>query len=303
MIKFITITNDFGEQIKVTLNDIEPSTGLFITKIEGLGPVKADIKMTDLAAQDGSIHNLSKANTRNIVITFQFIANSIEDARQITYKYFPLKRKVTFHIETDNRIAEVQGYVESNEPDIFSDKAETAQISIVCESAWFNDASPDGIQILPFSDIVSLFEFEFSDDNSPSIEFSSIELKRENKLVYKGEADTGVVMVIYAYGPFTNPTIYNNVTREKLVLDTSKIAKVVGSGVQAGDEIWISSVKNDKYIKYVREGRSYNILNSLDKDAAWFTVHPGENIFSYTAESGELNMVFEIKAQVLFQGV
>lgn len=302
MIKYIAVTNDFGEQLKVTLSDIEPSSGLFITEIEGLGPVKADIKMTDLAAQDGSKYNSSKANKRNIVVHFRFVTENIEEARQLTYTYFPLKRKVTFYIETDSRMAETEGYVESNEPEIFSE-AETAAISIVCESSWFNDASPDGIQILPFSDLVNLFEFEFSDDNSPSIIFSAIELKRENVINYRGEAETGVVMDIYAGGPFTNPTIYNNITREKMTINTTKVASIVGSEIVSGDIIQISTVKNDKYIKLIRAGKEYNILNALDKDATWFTIHPGDNIFSYTAETGELNMQFEMRAQVLYQGV
>ncbi len=302
MIKYIAVTNDFGEQLIVNLNDVEPESGLFITEIEGLGPVKADVKMTDLAAQDGSKYNLSKANKRNIVIHFRFITANVEEARQLTYTYFPLKRKVTFFIETDNRVAEVDGYVESNEPDIFSE-VESAVISIVCESAWFNDASPNGTQIIPFSDLVNLFEFEFSDDDSPSIIFSSVETKRENVVTYKGEAETGVVMIIHASGAFTNPTIYNNVTREKMVINTTKVASITGSAIAAGDEIRISTVKSDKYIRLIRGGRSYNILNALDKDATWFTIHPGDNVFSYTAASGELNMSFEIQAQILYQGV
>ena len=305
MIKLITITNPNGEELTINLDDIEPESGLFITGIEGLGPVKADINMTELAAKDGSKYNSSRANGRNIVMKVRFIyASSIEEVRLLTYKYFPLKKRIKFHIETENRIAEVDGYIESNEPDIFS-LEESATISIMCESAWFKDASEDGIQIIDFSDIVPLFEFEFEDDDeeSPTIEFSSLEIKRENVVTYNGDTDNGFIMRMFIEGPVTNPSIYNIETLESIKIDTTKVAAIVGSAVKGGDEIRINSIQNEKSVTLIREGRTYNILNTLDVNAAWFVLHPGDNLFGYTADSGELNIVFRIESQILLQGV
>lgn len=305
MIKLITITNPNGEELTINLDDIEPVSGLFITEIEGLGPVKADINMTELAAKDGSKYNSSRANGRNIVMKVRFIyASSIEEVRLLSYKYFPLKKRIKFHIETDNRIAEVEGYIESNEPDIFSPE-ESASISIVCESAWFKDASENGIQVIDFSDIVSLFEFEFEDDDegSPTIEFSSLEIRRENVINYNGDTDNGFIMRMFIGGSVTNPSIYNIETLESIKIDTAKVATIVGSAVKAGDEIRINSIQNEKSVTLIREGRSYNILNALDINAAWFVLHPGDNLFGYTADSGELNIIFRIESQILLQGV
>lgn len=305
MIKSVTITNPNGEELTINLDDIEPESGLFITEIEGLGPVKADINMTTLAAKDGSKYNSSRANGRNIVMHVRFIyASSVEDVRLLSYKYFPLKKKITFHIETDNRIAEVDGYIESNEPDIFSPET-SAEISIICESAWFKDASDTGIQIIDFSDIVSLFEFEFEDDDegSPTLEFSSIELRRENVITYRGDTDTGFIMRLFITGAVTNPKIYNIETLEQIKINSAKVAAVVGSAIQSGDEIRINSIQNQKSIVLIRAGRSYNILNALDVNASWLTLHAGDNILSYTADSGELNMMFRIESQILLQGV
>lgn len=302
MINSVTITNKNGEILTINLKDVEPESGLFISEIKGLGPVKASINMTDLATMDGAKYNSARAEKRNIVLSVIYLCDDAETARLLTYKYFPLKQPIKFQIETTNRFAEVTGYIESNEPDIFEEQA-NAQISIVCDNAYFKDASPGGIQILPFSDIVSLFEFEFADDSSPSIEFSAIEIKRENVLTYLGETETGVIISMYAMGPFTNPVVYNNKTLEFFKIDTTKVASIVGSAIQVGDEIRISTVMNDKYIKFIREGRTYNILNALDKDSDWFTLEPGDNIFSYTAATGELNIQFEISAQILFTGV
>lgn len=162
MINSVTITNKNGEILTINLKDVEPESGLFISEIKGLGPVKASINMTDLATMDGAKYNSARAEKRNIVLSVIYLCDDAETARLLTYKYFPLKQPIKFQIETTNRFAEVTGYIESNEPDIFEEQA-NAQISIVCDNAYFKDASPGGIQILPFSDIVSLFEFEFAD--------------------------------------------------------------------------------------------------------------------------------------------
>ena len=81
MIKSITVTNHTGDSIKVELTRPEFS-GFAITNIEGLGPVKADINMTDISTYDGGLYNSSRLGIRNIVFNIIFInyyGESIED--------------------------------------------------------------------------------------------------------------------------------------------------------------------------------------------------------------------------------
>ena len=70
-----------------------------------------------------------------------------------------------------------------------------------------------------------------------------------------------------------------------------------------GDNIVISTFSGQKYVKLIRNGIEYNILNSVDKNVDWLTLHPGLNKFSYTADSGELNIRFKVEGPVLYQGV
>ena len=81
---------------------------------------------------DGSIFASARATERNIVLTLILLPiPSIESVRQKTYSFFPIKKAVTLLVETDNRLVETTGYVESNEPNIFSQQ-ESTQISIIC---------------------------------------------------------------------------------------------------------------------------------------------------------------------------
>ena len=143
MIRAVTVTNYLGESKRFELAFPEKS-GFAVQSISGFGPSKADINTTEISTNDGSLYNSARVNSRNIVMSLKLMFNpQIEDTRHDSYKYFPIKKKVTLLIETDNRICETYGYVESNEPDIFSSD-ETTQISIVCPDPYFYSAGPDG---------------------------------------------------------------------------------------------------------------------------------------------------------------
>ena len=371
MIKSVIVTNYLGESIEFELRAPE-KTGLYVKSIEGLGPGRANINTTDIATNDGSIFNSARSEQRNIVLTLGMmevpgITNTIEDARQLTYKYFPKKKPLEFYILTDNRELSIYGYTESNEPDIFSDK-ETTQISIICPDPLFYSAGEDGTHITTFNGID--FEFEFAFENNsvglpitvipgiaadkqeivsqlpiedqdptkfyfvpivgrlnwfteyvwlqyaeewyelgenfyfqPTIEMGSIENLKERSIWYDGDAETGVVIQIHAIGAAEHITIYNTGTRESMILDTDKLEALTGYGIVAGDEITISTIKGNKYIMLLRNGVEYNILNIMDKNADWFQLAKGDNIFTYVATYGASNLQFRILNQVAFEGI
>jgi len=307
MIKYFTVTNYLGDSIKLELGRPEKS-GFLIKSVSGLGPSKANINTTEVSTNDGSLFNSARLNQRNIVFEFIFVetinGESIEDVRQKSYKYFPLKKNLDLLIETDNRIAKITGYVESNEPNIFSYQ-EGTQISIICPDPYFYSAGPDGNNTTVFYGVESVFEFPFSNESltDPLITFGNIHLKTENVITYKGDTEIGVTIHIHAIGEAENITIYNTGTREIMKIDTTKLESLTGSGIIEGDDIIIKTQKGEKSITLIREGQSINILNCLDKGTDWFTLAKGDNIFAFTAESGTTNLQFWIENKVIYEGV
>jgi len=305
MIKSFTVTNYLGDSIKLELRRPEKS-GFLIKSVSGLGPSKANINTTEVSTNDGSLFNSARLNQRNIVFEFIFVetinGESIEDVRQKSYKYFPLKKNVDLLIETDNRIVKTTGYVESNEPNIFSSQ-EGTQISIICPDPYFYSAGPNNTTV--FYGVEPVFEFPFSNESltDPLITFGNIHLKTENVITYKGDAEIGVTIHIHAIGEAKNITIYNTGTREVMRIDTTKLESITGSGIIAGDDIIIKTQKGEKNITLIREGKSFNILNCLDKRTDWFTLAKGNNIFAFTAESGITNLQFWIENKVIYEGV
>lgn len=304
MIKTITVTNYLGDSIKLDLARPEDS-GFLVTSITGLGAGKATINTVEIATNDGSLYNSARVSSRNIVISLRYLwKDTIEDVRQLSYKYFPLKRKVKLLIETDNRSAEIEGYVESNEPDIFS-KEESADISIICGFPFFYSAENGGIQTTIFSGIEPLFEFPFSNESLTDflLEMGEIRNRRDNIIIYNGDVETGLTITIHAIGSASNIAIYNINTRDVLRINTDKMASLTGSAVVKSDDIIICTERGNKSATLLRGGKKINILNCIERDVTWFQLAKGENIFAYTAETGSSNLQFKIENKVVYEGV
>ena len=304
MIKSVTITNHLDESIKLDLFNPEES-GFIIKNIEGLGPVKANINFKELATNDGAIDNSARLSSRNIVMSLQFIESpTIEETRLKSYKYFPIKRNIKFLIETDSRICETIGRVETNVPTIFSN-AEGCQISILCSNPYFYSAGENGTNQTIFYGTEPLFEFPFSNESLTEdlIEFGSIENRTEGTIYYDGDAEIGITIQIHAVGEAEGLVIYNTKTREIMRINDDKLKSLMGSGIQAGDEITITTSRGEKGIYMLRNGVTTNILNSLEKPIKWFQLSKGDNTFAYTASAGLTNLQFRIENKVIYEGV
>ncbi len=366
MIKQVKINNGFDESMLLKLRDpivrsdgeeVVKEDGILITEIEGLGPVKADIKINESATSHGGRFNSARANTRDIIFHFRFLdinGLTIEDSRLVIYRFFPLTEKVTIYIWTENRYVKTEGYVESIEPEIFSNESGNvgAAVTVKCPSAWFISAGITKKDEYQFSNLFDKFEFEFTDEPTPSLIFTEIAPGKEQVINYPGDIVTGMVISIKGNGDnrfgaaryvaiiststsvnpswegwyeringqyaltedteydsskqyyekqirWRMPTIYNNVTREKMAINTNMIEYdlnpatpvppdpewgdpvIEACTIGGDDEIRISTVTGNKYIKFIRNGKEYNVLNALPLDTDWLTLHPGRNVFSY----------------------
>lgn len=308
MIKSLTVTNRLGESLTMQLQYPSNSGNYAISSIRGLDPVKADINTTEMATRDGALYNSSRMSSRNIVLNLIFVNDmlygSIEDMRQNLYKFFPVKQNVTITVEADNRIGQVTGYVESVEVDIFS-AMEGAQISIICPDPYFYSAGANGINVVVFYGSEPAFQFPFSNESLTEklIMFGYLRQDSERTITYNGDDEVGILIYIHALGEAENITIYNLETRESMEIDTSVIATLTGSGIVAGDDLVISTIRGSKSITLKRGGYSYNILNAIGKNTDWFQLTQGDNIFAFVAESGLSNLEFEIAYQIVYEGM
>ena len=253
MIKSIEVINYLGDPPLVLELGAPEKEGLYIKSIEGIGPGKASINTTNLASGDGGIYNSARSEIRNVTMTIGFLEGpdasgvyrSIEDARQKTYKYFPRKRFVRLIFHTDNRDLYTDGYVESNEPDIFS-KDETTAISIICPDP--NMYNSEGSNIINFSAIRDEFEFPFENASLSEdlIEFGSIEPLTNKILTYEGEVETGITLYVHPHSGLHGFQFSNYQTGETIAIDDVRLSNIIHDTIRSGDSIEICTTRGQK---------------------------------------------------------
>lgn len=301
MIQSITITEPKGNKLELKLTNPSAS-GLIVESITGLGPPKATINTTELATIDGSMYASSRCQTRNIVIKLRMWgAPTIEAARQKTYAFFPIKKQIRLDIKTDNREAYIIGYVESNEPDIFSSE-ESVQISILCPDPYFYEV---GGQTKVYSNVLPLFEFPFSNESLDArlLEFSEIIDDPRAYIVYDGDVDTGMILDIQVTDPCGDVTIYNVETNESIKIFDSKIQSITGSALKNKDDVVISTIKGDRSAYLIRDGVRRNIIAAISRDSDWFQLEHGSNYFTYTTGVEDADISIGITYRNAYGGI
>lgn len=301
MINSFTVTNQLGESLEVILREPEKS-GLYVESIEGLGPVKASINTTDLASADGALFNSARLSTRNIVITLGMLFDpTVEDSRQKAYRFFPVKSKVTLRFNTDRRTVTTVGYVESNDPNIFS-KDETTQISIICPDPFFYAVTRS---LASFYDAAPMFEFPFENDSLTEAKLIFGEIRQDARVIvnYQGDVDVGMLIRIHATGTATGIVIYNVRTGGKIEINTDKLKSITGAAFKAGEDILISTVRGKKYVRLLRNGEYTNIIGVIGKNTDWLQLSPGDNLFAYSAKTGQNDLMIDFTYYNAYGGI
>jgi phage-related protein len=259
-----------------------------IDYITGLTPVAANVNLSESATMDGAYFNSARINTRNIVISL-YIEGNIPSNRIFLYQAFPTKQKLTVHFSNENREISINGYVESVDIDLFSQR-QIALISILCPMPYFSSGAENEVN---FSSTEDMLEFPF-DIAVEGIPFSEKSLNATEVIIYNGDAPTGCIAELSFTGAVVNPSLYNETTDQQIKLNFT---------AQTGDEIKINTLSGQKTITLLRAGVESNIINTITRNSSWFSLIHGDNVFFCTADSLSENMSCRITFFDLFEGV
>jgi predicted phage tail component-like protein len=302
MLKRVYVTNDTGDSLEISLKSPEKS-GFLITDISGLGPVKATINTSDISSRDGVFFNSARKSSRNIVFTFKLIATesgkSIENVRFDSYTYFPVKKNIQLIFETDKATVYTTGYIEKNEPDIFSEK-ETISVSVICPDPFFRALND---QVTVFNGVSENFEFPYENEVGSGTDYGYIIQYTENNIAYTGSDEPGITIYMHFLATVTGAAIYNTKTKEFMKLDDDRITAIKGSSLSAGDDLVICTTKGHKLITLTSGGEVYNLLNALTKDSSWLSLDLGDNLFAYDATAGKYQTQLKVTNEILYEGI
>lgn len=303
MIYEVIAVNPKYEMLRMPLTD-PYSSGINVKNITGISPVGGEIYITPFASIDGGLYAGSRVPSRNIVLTLGMMnhPNDAEDARMILYNYFRIKDPVNLIFYTSYRILQINGYVESVDVDIFSEE-EIATVSVICVDPWFKS---DINRAISFSGTMPSFEFIFSNESltEPLLEFGTISIDTRTDIYYEGDVKIGFDLTIsFLSSDFHNIYFYNMITKERLTIFTDQIQNITGSPLSVGDELYISTVSGDRHAYLLRNGVFTNVIAAIDKNATWFQLTKGGNVFAFSSDRGVENIMMNITYKDAYAGI
>lgn len=260
LLKALNVVNSRGSELGLPLDDA--SGGFVVKEIQGLGPAKATMVASRFANLDGAQYHSSRVEPRNIVVklglTPDYAAYSVYDLRDQLYNFFMPKTSTTLKfrlfdrfsdsILTQNKYVEINGRIESFEPEIFTDEP-TVDLSIMC------------------------YDPDFLNPESTVFEDMTVDSLVETTLTYAGSVDTGVIFKLLPDRTVEEFTIYHNLSGGSL-----NVLYFIDQ-LLAGDELSIGSIPGSKYVIRKRDGVETTLLYGLTSQSAWLTLSPGDNIF------------------------
>lgn len=235
-----------------------------IRNIDGLGPVKADIMTTAFATGDGELFQGAIVGKRNIVLTLGLNPNwtdqTMSSLRQLLYRYLLPKSwtKLRFFSDQMNTV-DIEGYVESFEPNIFSQDPEV-QVSVICPKPDFIEVDAT-IYYGTVDDGTAELEFEYFGTVEAGFEVR-IDNSAEN-LAYTGPLDISMMQ---------EPNDAEVFSIDPVTIDGTQYFK-------------LSTVKGAKRAQTIElaDGGATNLLAVVTGDSVWPSVKPGTNVFSVAA--------------------
>lgn len=330
MINAISVMNHSGEILRCELANPD-SSGFAITNVDGLTPGQSTVGIKDISTLDGGFFTHARLPSRNIVLSYifldyvkqnnLFVYRSIEEARHEFYRYFVIMKPVTLLFETDRHKYTIQGYVESNDPEIFSD-AEGAQVSILCPNPYFrlaeDNLDEDGMTSQEIFSQGGSFHFEWSNPLfQKTIEFGDpldVRTDCDVTIEYDGDVDTGVILTAYVIGKFGHNlidfTYYG--TRDGSDWETTVRFlnywwRIDGNDeLQVGDVLEISTIKGNKYAVVHRGNRTINVLPYVELYDDWIEFRKGPNrlVTHVSAAPPEIpNVYITIRYPTLYAGI
>ena len=241
-----------------------------IRDITGLEPVKANIALTPYASGRGALYQGSTTPERNIVMKLGLNPDwegqqSMASLRQVLYRYLMPQHwtKLRFFSQELPDV-DIEGYVESFEPNMFSEDPEV-QVSIICPKPDFIEAD------------ATIFDGTV-DDGTLEEEFD-----------YAGTIETGFELRID--GTVENPAYTGSLTFKLTSFGEDQIFTITPVTVDGQRYFKLSTVRNAKRAQSVSkaDGSLTNLLSGVTGGSVWPVIKPGKNILSVAAtEMGQV---------------
>lgn len=281
----LILENEDGNQL--TFDQGSPFT---ISEIQGLNPPEATINTSQIAMFDGGKFNSAKLQMRTINIAFAIEYEAAKNRIEV-FKVLKSKQWVKMYYSGDYRQVFIEGYIQSIDISYFTMK-QIVTCAILCPSPYFKEAQEivDGLL-----EVIGIFHFPFASTAEPQLVMGSISNEISMTVENDGDVDTGMIIVLFARLPVSNPKVYNYITQDYIGVQYNMLA---------GDQITIDTRQGEKSVTLLRNGVETNLFNYLMRGSTWLQLDANGSTFVHEVETGEASSLnLTIKHYNLFEGV
>lgn len=278
----VTFKNIWGEVVEIGYN-----FPFFLSRIEGLGDVQADIQSQKSPNQNGSSYIDSTLQKRTISIEIS-IMKDFHNARQILSRIFnPSLGEGLLVYENDfgkwqiKAVSEHVPIFPDNRPRIF----QVALIDLIAHNPYWEDETDNKKSLIAYRNGL---RYPFSFPKSYGIEGHSV------VIVNEGHVDAPIT--IEFFGPSLNPTLTNETTGEFIK---------VYRQLRRGEKLTLNTDFNRKRVEITRkDGTVQNAYGYVDWfESSFIKLIPGINVLKYTADSGTEEAVVNIIYRNRYVGI
>lgn len=277
----LIVENYRGERLQLVPNQN------YIVELEGLTDFEVVINTTVAGNSSGSKYNSSRTEERELPLSIM-PRGDVEKNRIALYRYFVAEKPLKIFYKNGSRDVFIEGRVQKFGGSLFSEK-ETLDLSVLCPQPYWQSVSE---VIADISDVLPAFSFPFSIEEA-GIQFSEIERGQDKVVINSGDVESGIIIELQAEGEVINPIIY----------DAYGGSFALNYTMQAGDLITINTYKGQKSVKLLRQGKETHLFKYVADSPTWFSLEPGDNIFTYDTESGSELLQIRYRFFNLYEGV
>lgn len=256
---------------------IEIGTGFpfFLEETTGIHEFSGDVSTVKSAFGVGSKFIGTSINDREITISGYFKSRNKQriPQRRRLYNVFSLNQKGTLFYYEEDKQYKIDYYVKDVK--IQNKFAfDPFQIDLICPSPYFTDLEETMISLSTWK---KLFSFPLEFPQGVGIQFGEKSQNLLAEIENESNIEIGMRIILMADNTVINPKITNVITNEEFSLNTT---------MERGDKIEISTYINNKNIYLIQGGEKHRKNNLLNFGSKFLQIHPGNNVFKFSAEDG-----------------
>ena len=264
-----------------------------IISVEGLDYPEITTNTSSNAHYDGSDIDSQKAEKRIITIQADYVKDiNKEVERQKLISFFNFKNSGTLIIEYSNLIRSIDYRITDFKSNISNvhDKL-TFEVELLCCNPYLNEIDEIRVDIAKW---IGSFHFPLTITADKPIVMGYRSPSKIVNIFNGGDMESGLIIEMKATGEVVNPQILNVNSLEFLKINRTLVS---------GEIIRINTNQGNKKIIDILDKAESNIMNYLDIGSTFLKLYKGDNLFKYTASSGEDNLEVSIYYNPSYLGV